>query len=155
MAAQSGSLRSLALPVPERSHQLGPRLLGKVLFVEPANHLCRLPHLFEVRRAPVATRDVLFETEEHLCVEGAFEVIGHELDELLAGQSVPLTRSFTELRASANTVEYQGRSSTCAVEERSAKYGSTLWRTEARARWRSTRWFPGVSPSASDTSDES
>ena len=53
---------------------------------QAANEADRLSHLLDVLRAAVAASQVLPEAQASGLVEGAFKVVSHKLDQLLAGE---------------------------------------------------------------------
>src|SRR5262245_39625682 len=64
------------------------RCAGHGLLGEMAEHVDRLPHLVDVRVTRRTGHDVLLEARAIARVERTLEVLGDELDELLAGQIV-------------------------------------------------------------------
>src|SRR6266511_4810527 len=75
-----------ALPVAEDAEQRGPSLGADVLGREPADELDRRSHLLHVRGASATRLQMRLEAGALLGRERTLEVVGHELDELLATQ---------------------------------------------------------------------
>ena len=92
-----------------------------------------VPDVLEVAGAAVAAGHVGLETGALLGREGVVEVVGDELDELAARE-----------RVLASSTEAQAHQA----------FASSVVRTRARARCRSTRWLPGVRSSSSHTCSE-
>jgi hypothetical protein len=63
------------------------------LLAQPSDELSRLTDLLEVRGAPVASSNVALEPTAIGFGQSAFEVVGHELDELTAGEIVAMATS--------------------------------------------------------------
>src|SRR6188472_976693 len=134
-ARRSGGLLA---PAAERGHELllglGRDGLGRDVPEGDDRH----PHLLDVEGAGVALGDVLLEPGPGVVVHLALEIVGHELDHLLAGQHSVLTRG------------HRVASSGCGF-----KWSSSAARTFERARCRSTRWFVSLRSRALRTSSAS
>src|SRR5438067_9191882 len=74
----------MGLPVAERVEQARLELGGEILLAQLARHADRVPHLFEVREAPIAVADVLLEAIAVVCREPSFEVLRDQLDDFVA-----------------------------------------------------------------------
>src|SRR3954467_11450836 len=78
--------RSPALPVPEGGQQLSARLDRDVRFSRAPDRVDRAAPLLEVPLASVAEVQVLFEQRCLTRRQGPLEIVGGQLDDLLAAQ---------------------------------------------------------------------
>src|SRR5215211_5396772 len=116
-------------PAAERDEELPLGLRRERHGRQPAGGSNRLAHLVDVGLAPLAPGEVVLEALAILGRQRALEVIGDQLDQLVAAH----------LDAPGAC---HGTSSS------SWKYRSSAARTLERARWRSTLWLVSLNPRA-------